>query len=1091
MATPGSTFPAFLTVEYDPSSGGFPAFESAADAAFAKTSRASRRAATDVEDQWRNVGAAIQAAAGNVDRTKLLLPRFDASGFADRAAEMRGSAEAARAMAAAIDKVAASQTTLSASTASFLFGLKGMAAQEEIAAKEATELAAVMRLVQLEIDKTAGSNTRLSMSTGQTSLAMERAAKSSGMMRAGAYSLGQQLQDVFTQASFGTSATQIFALQAGQTASAISMMGSAAGNSTTLLGRMATFMGGPYGIAVGVAVSAIGLLVSRLGQADEGLDKVRISGDVLGNAQSILGGAIDLTTGKINNQSEAVIALARAQLVLARAQAQGREAEARGAVGAYAERDVRMTGSIMGFGFEDANPRLLKLTAQQSVAGNVDLKTAVERIESLQRAGRIDQQQMAKAIAAVASLSQERENLKTFDASLRLLDGQGTKTDRSRLLKPDKPNNRSSSSRGGGRGGEAIDRIQRDAERAKEEVAQVLSDLVTRFAPMRAAGDAYAKTLDGIDRAQRAGVVSAKEAEQFRQGALDDLDKKIEQIRQKARDDVHSDLSVAGGIKSASEELEERAKRAADQAERILQAMMEGADVIAHQFGPKLARILSIAAQNAEGGAAGKFLTGVATGDKLFAEQLGGLLENSFSRIFGSNAENVGKSFGKALGGAQLGSSIAGGVLGGNSNRTTSAIGGALGEVAGEALKKPLGAVLGKFAGALGPLGAIAGGLLGGALGGLFKKTQSGSAQLSGGGSGDIYSSGTSGSRTKQANSLGLSVQSGLAQIAQQFGVDVGRFNVSIGTYKDNYRVSTTGSSKMGGYKGSASQNEQRYGLYDFGDDQAAAISYAILDAIRDGALEGLRSGTQRLLANSDDINAGLSKALSFEQVFKDLKRYNDPIGAALDDVNAKFRGLIKTFQEAGATTQEMADLETLYGKERADAIKQAGESTVSSLKALLSDLKVGETGLSLTTRLANARAAYDPLEARVRAGDQQAYEQYADAARTLLDIQRQISGSGQDYFDLLAKVTTLTGDAITATEAKYTNAANAPSPFDTAPIVSATQAQTQTLVAALQPQLASIAQSNADMARYMAALVGSGYGGAYDDRYLGLAHNY
>lgn len=100
---------------------------------------------------------------------------------------------------------------------------------------------------------------------------------------------------------------------------------------------------------------------------------------------------------------------------------------------------------------------------------------------------------------------------------------------------------------------------------------------------------------------------------------------------------------------------------------------------------------------------------------------------------------------------------------------------------------------------------------------------------------------------------------------------------------------------------------------------------------------------------------------------------------------------------------------------------------------------------------MAEAQAAYSPLAQRVAAGDTTAYDDFSDAARTMLDIQRQISGSGTDYFKLLDQVTALTKTRIDSETNIASIAASRDSLFATsessmAPVVSATETQTAVL---------------------------------------------
>jgi len=394
------------------------------------------------------------------------------------------------------------------------------------------------------------------------------------------------------------------------------------------------------------------------------------------------------------------------------------------------------------------------------------------------------------------------------------------------------------------------------------------------------------------------------------------------------------------------------------------------------------------------------------------------------------------KVLGKAGEGAATGTAAAGimKALGIKTSTTGAQIGGALGGL----LKNV-------------PGGDIIGSILGGIVGGLFKKAKYGSATIGSvnGVLGVTGTTGNSGQYIKAAGENADSILAGIDRIAQALGatVNASAGAVSIGYYKGKVRVDPTGAGRT------KSQ-------VDFGKDGlAAAIQYATLDLIKDGVLTGLRQGTQTLLKNAKDLDSGLQKAVDFEGVFAQLKAIKDPVGAALDGLDKEFVRLKGVFTEAGANAEELASLEELYGLKRVEAVKQANEQIIGSLKSLLADLKTGDMGLSLKDREAAARAAYDPLAARVRAGDVTAAEDFTAAARTLLDIERQIYGSQQPYFNVFNEIKTLSQTMVDTQEAIATASANRDSPFstttsagtDNASVVSAIDNQTSALVSELK----------------------------------------
>ncbi len=132
--------------------------------------------------------------------------------------------------------------------------------------------------------------------------------------------------------------------------------------------------------------------------------------------------------------------------------------------------------------------------------------------------------------------------------------------------------------------------------------------------------------------------------------------------------------------------------------------------------------------------------------------------------------------------------------------------------------------------------------------------------------------------------------------------------------------------------------------------------------------------------------------------------------------------------------------------------------------ESLYDDLTIGANGKSLRDRLGAAQAAYDPLKARVLAGDCSAYDDFAEAAKALLDIQREFSGSQSPYFNLLDEITQITKARIDAEANIASIAANRDSPFtstgqvnnDTAPVVSASGETNRILVEGFRALLGS-----------------------------------
>lgn len=411
--------------------------------------------------------------------------------------------------------------------------------------------------------------------------------------------------------------------------------------------------------------------------------------------------------------------------------------------------------------------------------------------------------------------------------------------------------------------------------------------------------------------------------------------------------------------------------------------------------------------------------------------QLGDEFGQVMDKVFGS-----GGSFAQVLESAGIGAASGQLVNGKGNSGIGSAIGGALGEVAGKALGKAVGGTIGK---ALGPLGSIAGGILGGALGGVFKNVKSGYAQVRNGEVAGTYG------RTGDLQTGAASVAAGLVQqissIARTLNTKVGAYDFDVGKKNDKYVVNT-------GVRG----------VFNF-DTETEALEFAVREAVADGAFVGLSDSAKRLLQNGGALQDQIAKAVSFQGVFRSLKAFNDPLGAAIDDLNNEFSGLIDIFKEAGASTTEFAQLEELYGKRRAEAVADANDRILSSLQSLKSSLTIGSDFYSLRDRQASAVAVFNPLRDRVAAGDSSAFDAFSEAAEQLLQIERAISGSTGAFFARADEIRALTDQAIAGKTALSDAAAASDSPFSALATqqqatVSAIDAQTAALIAALESQL-------------------------------------
>lgn len=300
------------------------------------------------------------------------------------------------------------------------------------------------------------------------------------------------------------------------------------------------------------------------------------------------------------------------------------------------------------------------------------------------------------------------------------------------------------------------------------------------------------------------------------------------------------------------------------------------------------------------------------------ADIIGGGIGNAANALIDAVAE-IGGAVSEMLG--QISASFSKGAkLGGafgamTGSRTGGAIGGGLGQIGGDIIGKALTAAGSKLGAFVGPLGAIAGGLIGGLIGGLLKKTPKASATISiiAGEAMDTAISGNKSKLKAAAGQMANSVISGLTDLAAALGAELtGDAKVSIGMRGKNYRVDPTGAGRTKGA-----------GVIDFGEDQAAAIAYALQDAIKDGVLSGLGESLNNLIKGDGDLQAQLEKALSFKGVFDELAQLSDPQAFDLAGLDKWRAGMDKIFAEAGATADEIAKLEELTGLKRVEIIEK------------------------------------------------------------------------------------------------------------------------------------------------------------------------
>ena len=156
-------------------------------------------------------------------------------------------------------------------------------------------------------------------------------AKAQSRLRTGQMSLGQQAQDFLIQIQSGTPFFTAFSQQASQATYALGMMGGETDKNSSKLAKFASIMGGPFGIALGVAIPLVSMLAAELFKNADASEAAEAGANGLAAAQSVLGQIFDSVSGKLKTQNELLIINARLQAISLRAEADKAEAAAKAA----------------------------------------------------------------------------------------------------------------------------------------------------------------------------------------------------------------------------------------------------------------------------------------------------------------------------------------------------------------------------------------------------------------------------------------------------------------------------------------------------------------------------------------------------------------------------------------------------------------------------------------------------------------------------------------------------------------------------------------------------------------------------------------
>jgi hypothetical protein len=255
--------------------------------AFAKLAQNAPAEAKKLEQSYTRTFAEIRKNAQAV----LNAPTGQAAIQIIDVASAQQAAAAAEAEATALRQVANAAIAADKAAGGTNAGVRVLAISSEAAALEAAQHATALRgqasalgLVAAELGPTTAAQRRLTTVTGQS--------------RAGMQQLGFQLNDVAVQWASGQKASIIFAQQISQVTQAVQLM--SGGTS-----KFASFIGGPWGIALTLAVTVLAPLVAKMFEGTDASKKYKEATDLLAAAlrgETISTDALIESLQKLNEQ---------------------------------------------------------------------------------------------------------------------------------------------------------------------------------------------------------------------------------------------------------------------------------------------------------------------------------------------------------------------------------------------------------------------------------------------------------------------------------------------------------------------------------------------------------------------------------------------------------------------------------------------------------------------------------------------------------------------------------------------------------------------------------------------------------------------
>lgn len=785
--------------------------------------------------------------------------------------------------------------------------------------------------------------------------------------------LGQQLSQVAQQVAAGGNAIQALAIQLPDIAMGMGAAGASAG-------KFASFMGGPWGIAVASAVSVLGALAAGHLAASDGSDKQKEAAEDLSKAIDQLSEAVKRetsselqnTTARIANaiamrkQTEETLKLAQAELARQKSFLRGAvDSQGNAFTGqAYIEAEneqVRATAAItaqqkaiQGLQADINKSNASVRDLQAIIANGVGAKyfdaagQAAQRFDNKLgnlaaqfREGKITLQQYAEGAAKLrGTLHAEQEAIEASTKSHRTR--KAAMTDAEKAARA------------------AASELKQESAEATR-YAESLEDQAKKFGKSaieihrmevaaKAASAPTAELAKRITDAGKAleGLMLGKAAEDFNKmiAALYDeveLSGLVGKARETRALQLEKESKIAEWAKQGLTDLDAKwlayasarlygieQKSTLEKDREDLEILLNRMDALSSAFaglrggGGQLGSFLGAltskdptAALLGMGGIGTLIGLGTDGGQKAYEKQRQAIEEGLVS-VFGEKAQGLAKTLSSVLQGAGTGA-LVGGILGGGKEaQLGSTIGGALGGAFSKDIANAIGGAAGKIAGAFAP---IVGGILGNIVGKMFASTPRGSATF--GDSGLVSTRGNSDSRIAAATKAGNSILDTFEQLLGQLGATASGISFSTGVRKGSFTLDPTGAGRT---KGS--------GVLNFGKDEEAYLQAILQEIFSDASFEGISEGFAKYLKSGDasDVEKRIQNLLGLKGVQDQAASLRDPQAFALAELDKWRTKMLAIATEVG---EGQTDIEYVYGKERADIIKKYADEVVENQRSL------------------------------------------------------------------------------------------------------------------------------------------------------------